>query len=255
MALRRLDPVTAGPPTSATLDALDALDGCRRRFQLRFLEGDREPGLGASVSVGSPRHRDARLAVLRRLVAVLPLDAWTGGVPDEALAAAAGRAGLTLAETEALQLSRPLRRLARALRGFTAGFAWSRAVPFRVSLGAASVHGALDLLLVGPPGMAAVCLVAGRGTGDGAALTVLLEALQARAARGGQVRAAVFAVDGEDERLRWASEPPIAPSSIDARLASALALGPVLSEGVERSRCEGLGCGFVRRCHPPERGL
>jgi hypothetical protein len=30
---------------------------------------------------------------------------------------------------------------------------------------------------------------------------------------------------------------------------------PALAEGLERGGCEALGCGFVRRCHPPERGL
>jgi hypothetical protein len=32
-------------------------------------------------------------------------------------------------------------------------------------------------------------------------------------------------------------------------------LGPALADVLERRGCEALGCGFVRRCHPPERGL
>ena len=253
-AFRRLEPVAAAPAASVTLEALQALEGCGRRFQLRFLEGCREPGLGTAAESGSARHRDARLAVLRRLVGTLPPDAWRGGVQAEALVAVAGRVGLTLAETEALQLAAPLRRLARALRGFSTGFAWSSTVPFRVSLGDGSVHGAFDLLLAGPPGVAAVCLVPGR-QGGGAAVTVLLEALRGRSAENVELRAAVFPVDGDEERLHWASESPVDPRSIDARLTAALALGPGLAEGLERAACEALGCGFVPRCHPPERGL
>jgi hypothetical protein len=187
-------------------------------------------------------------------VAALPPDAWRGGVQAEALAAVAGRVGLTLAETEALQLAGPLRRLARALRGFSTGFAWSSAVPFHVSLGNGSVHGAFDLLLAGPPGVAAVCLVPGRQAG-GATVTVLLEALRGRSAENVELRAAVFPVDGDEERLHWASESPVDPRSIDARLTAGLALGPGLAEGLERAACEALGCGFVPRCHPAERGL
>jgi len=175
-------------------------------------------------------------------------------VQDEALAAAAGRVGLTLAETEALQLARPLRRLARALRGFGTGFGWSNEVPFEVSLGTASVRGAFDLLLAGPPGVAAVALVPGRQGGQ-ATVTALLEALRGRTAGTPELRAAVFPVDGDEERLHWASEPPAALAAIEARLTAALALGPGLAEGVERAACEALGCGFVPRCHPPERGL
>jgi len=253
-ALRRLQPMAIAPAAAVTLDALQALEGCRRRFQLRVLEGAREPGLGAAAETGSPRHRDARLDVLRRLVAALPLDAWRGGVQAEALAVAAGSVGLTLAETEALQLARPLRRLARALRGFSTGFSWSSAVPFEVSLGNASVRGAFDLLLLGPPGAAVVCLVPGRQAG-GAMVTTLLEALRGRIAENLELRAAVFPVEGDEERLHWASESPVASSSIEARLTAALALGPGLAEGIERSACEALGCGFLPRCHPRERGL
>jgi hypothetical protein len=65
LALRRLEPVIASPDASVPLEALDALAGCRRRFQLRFLEGHREPGLGAAPAPDSPRHRDRRLEVLR----------------------------------------------------------------------------------------------------------------------------------------------------------------------------------------------
>ncbi|HEY1418907.1 MAG TPA: hypothetical protein VGF41_13445, partial [Myxococcaceae bacterium] len=128
------------------------------------------------------------------------------------------------------------------------------AVPFEVPVGTASVRGAIDLLLVGPPGAAAVCLVPGRQAG-GATAKVLVEALRRRSAEGLAVRAAVFPVDGDEERLHWASEPPVAPSSIVARLTAAVALGPALAEGIERSACEALGCGFLPRCHPRERGL
>jgi hypothetical protein len=86
-------------------------------------------------------------------------------------------------------------------------------------------------------------------------VTVLLEALRGRTTEGLELRAAVFPVDGDEERLHWASEPPVASSSLDARLTATLALGPGLTEGIERAACEALGCGFVPRCHPPERGL
>jgi ATP-dependent exoDNAse (exonuclease V) beta subunit len=253
-ALGRLEPVAIAPAASVSLEGLQALEGCARRFQLRFLEGVREPGLGTAAESRSPRHRDARLAMLRRLVGALPPGAWREGVQAEALAAAAGRFGLTLAETEALQLVRPLRRLARALRGFGSGFSWSSAVPFQLSLGNASVRGAFDLVLVGPPGVAAVCLVPGRQA-DGATVAVLLEALRSRTTETQELRAAVFPVDGDEERIQWVSEPPVAPSSVGAQLTAALALGPGLAEGIERAACEALGCGFVPRCHPPERGL
>src|SRR5262249_10498300 len=152
LALRRLEPVTVDAPASVPLAALDALQGCSRRFQLRFLEGHREPGLGDAPALDSPRHRDRRIAVIRELLAALHMEAWRTGIPDDALAAAAGRIGLTLAETEALQLVRPLRRLARALHGFIGEFSWTTGVPFQVRLGSASVHGVFDLLLSGAPG-------------------------------------------------------------------------------------------------------
>ena len=255
VALGRLEPVALPAPPWVPLEALEALEGCPRRFQLRVLEGQREPGIGAAADGHSPRHRDARLEVLRRLVAALPGEAWHAGVPDDALAAAAGRVGLTLAEAGALQLAAPLRRLGRALRGFTAEFSWATAVPFRLPLGAASVHGAFDLHLAAPRGEAVVRLVAGAQAGLGASAAVLLEALRARVVEGRAVRAALFPVDGEDEKLRWVSTPPVGPTEIAARLASALALGPALAESLERPGCEALGCGFVPRCHPPDRGL
>ena len=93
LALRRLEPVIASPDASLPLEALDAVEGCRRRFQLRFLEGHREPGLGAAPAPESPRHRDRRLEVLRQLLGALALEAWRDGVPDGALAAAAVGSG------------------------------------------------------------------------------------------------------------------------------------------------------------------
>src|SRR5262249_54934063 len=146
LALRRLEPVTVEAAASVPLAALDALEGCPRRFQLRFLEGHREPSLGAAPALDSPRHRDRRVDVIRELLGALTPEAWRAGIPDDALAAAAGRIGLTLAETEALQLVRPLRRLARALHGFTGEFSWATGVPFQVRLGNTSVHGVFDLV-------------------------------------------------------------------------------------------------------------
>jgi len=255
LALRRLEPVDAATEPVVPFEALAALEGCHRRFQLRFLEGHREPGLGAAPAPDSPRHRDRRVEVLRRLLGALAVDAWRDGLPDGALAAAAGSVGLTLAEAGALQLVGPLRRLARTLHPFTAGFSWAAQVPFRHRFGSVTVQGVLDLHLSGVPGEAVVCLVPGRHGGSPASTTVVLEALRARAGEGRQVRAALFAIDSEDERLRWASEGPVAPAEIEGRLRAALELGPALADALERRGCEALGCGFVRRCHPAERGL
>jgi hypothetical protein len=254
-ALQRLEPFVATVAPSVPLEALDVLEGCRRRFQLRFLEGHREPGLGAASAPDSPRHRDRRLEVVRRLLGQLATDAWRDGIPDGALAAAAGRIGLTLAEAEALQLVGPLRRLARMLHGFTTGFTWATGVPFRHALGSVMVHGVLDLHLSGAQGDAAVYLVPGRHGGSPAAPSILLAELRSRGGDGRQVRAALFGIDQEDEKLRWASDAPVARAEIEARLRSAVELGPALVDGLERRGCEALGCGFVRRCHPPERGL
>ena len=193
--------------------------------------------------------------MLRQLIAALPVGAWRDGVTDVALAAAAGRVGLTLAEAEALQLAGPLRRLARSLRGFAADFSWAVAVPFEVQLGTGTVHGTLDLSLSGAAGEAAVSLVPGAQAESPASVTVLVEALRAQAGDGRQVRAALFALDGGEERLLWASESPVPSPDVEARLCSALAAGTSLAEHLERHRCEALGCGFVRRCHPSERGL
>ena len=209
LALRRLEPVIASPDASLPFEALDAVEGCRRRFQLRFLEGHREPGLGAAPAPESPRHRDRRLEVLRQLLGALAVEAWRDGVPDGALAAAAGRVGLTLAEAEALQLVRPLRRLARMLRGFTRDSRGRLGVPFRHRLGSVTVHGTIDLHLSGAPGEAAVCLVPGKQGGSAVSESVVLEALRARAGEGRQFRAALLGVDQEDERLRWASDAPV----------------------------------------------
>jgi ATP-dependent exoDNAse (exonuclease V) beta subunit len=254
-AVGRLDPFVASAAHLVPVEALDALEGCRRRFQLRFLEGHREPALGAAGAPDSPRHRDRRLDVIRRLLGQLAVDAWREGIPDGALAAAAGRIGLTLAEAEALQLVAPLRRLARMLHGFATGFSWMTEVPFRHPLGSLTVHGVLDLHFSGPPGDAAVCLVPGRNGNSPAAVSIVLEELRTRVAAGRQVRAALFGIDQEEERLRWASDAPVTPAEIEARLRSAVELGPALADVLERRGCEALGCGFVRRCHPPERGL
>ena len=66
---------------------------------------------------------------------------------------------------------------------------------------------------------------------------------------------ALFAVDGDQERLHWASHPPAAPEEVEARVRAAFAAGTTLAERLERRGCEALGCGFVRRCHPSDRGL
>ena len=244
-------PRSTGP---VPVDALEVLDGCPRRFQLRFLEGHREPRAGTGGEGLSPRHRDGRLEAIRSLVAALAPEAWGAGLPDEVLGAAAGRAGLTLSEAEALDLLRPLRRLGRALRTFTAGFSWSTAVPFHVRLGEASVEGRFDLLLSGAPGEAALRLVAGAREGR-ATVAVLLAALRERAGEGREVRAAAFPVDGDEETIRWRSEPSVAPSALEAGLVSALALGSALAPALDRPACEALGCGFVARCHSSGRGL
>jgi len=47
----------------------------------------------------------------------------------------------------------------------------------------------------------------------------------------------------------------VSTAEIDAQLTAALVLGPALADGVERPVCEALGCGFLPRCHPGERGL
>jgi hypothetical protein len=255
-ALRRLQAVSV--PTAAPvlpLEALDALEGCDRRFQLRFVEGHREPGAGVAVPALSPRHRDARLDALRTMVAALPRSAWTAGVPDQALSAAVGRLGLTLAEAEALRLLAPVRRLGRALRPFAAEFEWSAGWAFRVRAGEAWVDGAFDLHLAGPPGEAAVRLVAGASSGSALGTAVLLQAMRERAGAGREVRAGVFAVDGEEEKVHWSASSPLEPSSVAARLAAAIALGSTLAPALERRVCEGLDCRFLRRCHPPGRGL
>jgi ATP-dependent exoDNAse (exonuclease V) beta subunit len=255
-ALRRLEPAAVRlREVSIGLEALEALDGCPRRFQLRFIEGHREPGAAAVGSGLSPRHRDGRLAVLRQLLVALAPEAWAAGLPDEALASAAARVGLTLAEAGALGLLAPLRRLSRALRGFTQGFAWSTGVPFRVPLGNATVEGCFDLHLSGAPGDAALCLAGGTRAGSAATVAVLLEALHRRAGEGRAVRAAVFAIDGDEEKVRWMSAAPVALPVLDERLASALALGTELGPPLDPPACEALGCGFTARCHPPGRGL
>ncbi len=255
-ALRRLEPVELPRRTgSVPVDALEALEGCPRRFQLRFLEGHREPGAGMGGEGLSPRHRDGRIDVLRSLLVALPPEAWAAGLPDDALGAAAGRVGLTLSEAEALDLVRPIRRLGRALHAFTAGFSWSTAVPFRVRLGEAWVEGRFDLHLSGAPGEAALRLVAGARGERRATAAVLLAALRESAGEGREVRAAVFAVDGDEEKVRWTSEPPVALSALEAGLVSALALGSALAPALDRPACEALGCGFVARCHSSGRGL
>ena len=202
-----------------------------------------------------PRHRDGRLDGVRRLLAALPRDAWAAGLPEAALAAAAGRAGLTLAEAEALRLITPLRRLGPALRPFADGFAWSASVPFRVELGACAVDGAFDLLLSGDRGDAAILFVAGARSEPGGAASVMLEALHRMLGEDRQVRAAVFPLDGDEAKLRWISEPPVELAALAGQLEAALALGPTLGAALDRPACEALGCGFVARCHPPGRGL
>jgi len=254
--LHRLEPARVRPcEAPVPVDALGALEGCARRFQLRFLEGHREPGAGTAASLLSPRHRDARLPLLRRLLTLVPQEAWAAGLPEPVLGAAAGRLGLTPSEAEALQLLAPLRRLGRALRPFAGEFSWSAAVPFEVRLGEVRVEGSLDLLLSGPPGDAALCLAPGARPGAQAAATVLLEALRRSVSPGRPIRAAVFGVDGNEERLGWISEPALPLSALEARLMEALALGPALAPALEKTACEALGCGFVRRCHPGGRGL
>jgi len=248
--LQRLAPVSVPIGTLAVpLDVVEVLEGCPRRFQLRILEGLREPGAPALPGLRSPRHRDARLEVLRRLVATLDPVAWHAGIPDAALAAASGRLGLRLAEVRALAIASPLRRLGQALHGFGSDFLRSAAVPFRVELGPAVVQDAFDLHLSGARGEAAVRLVSGRGSEWGNA--VLLQALRARGAAERPVRAASFLIDGEEEKLRWVSASDVDLPSLGERLVSAFALGPGLADRLARPSCEALGCGFVPRCHPP----
>ena len=256
VALRRLEPATVpAEEWSVGLDAVDALAGCPRRFQLRFLEGLREPGAGVVGATLSPRHRDGRLDVLRQLLALLPRDGWAAGLPDEALGAVAGRVGLTLAEAGALDLLAPLRRLGRALRPFTADFAWSTGVPFQVALGGLLLSGRFDLHLSGTPGEAVLCVAAGARGEREATVSVLLEALRQRASEGRALRAAVFCIDGEEERIRWLSAAPVTASVLEERLVAARRLGKELAPRLDRTACEALGCGFVGRCHPPGRGL
>src|SRR5262249_17325999 len=127
--------------------------------------------------------------------------------------------------------------------------------PFEVRMGNTSVQGVFDLLLSGAPGDAAVCIVPGVQPRSPASVSVVLEALRARASEGRQLRAALFGLDQQDERLHWASDATVGPVGIEARLPSAMSLGPALADALERHGCEALGCGFLRRCHPPDRGL
>ncbi len=255
-ALRRLEPAAARPRLAQlSLDALQPLEGCNRRFQLRVVEGHREPGLGAAAGVAGARHRDGRISGVRRLLAAIPGEAWATGPSEEALAAGAGQLGLTVAEAEALGLAAPVRRLGQALRAFARGFAWSAAVPFRVELGSCAVEGAFDLLLRGEGEDAALSVGPGARADGGIATAVLLEALRRRAGVERRLRAAVVPVDGTGTMIGWVSSAPVALASVASRVETALALGPALAERLPRAACEALGCGFLARCHPPERGL
>jgi len=254
-ALRRLEPAGVRPSVAEVpVDALAPLEGCARRFQLRFLEGHREPGAGGAGASLGPRHRDGRLDGVRELLAALPAEAWAAGLPDAALAAAAGRTGLTLTEAEALGRIGPVRRLGQALRAFTDGFVWTAAVRFRVELGASAVRGGFDLLLSDERGDAAVVCLPGRSE-SGAVSSVLLEALRRATGEGRPVRAAVFPLDGDEAKLRWVSSAEVELADVSRRLDAGLAQGPALAPALDRPACEALGCGFLRRCHPTGRGL
>ena len=118
-----------------------------------------------------------------------------------------------------------------------------------------AIDGAFDLLLSGDRGDAALSLVHGSRSEPGATAAVLLEALRRRAGDDRPLRAAVVSLDGSEPKLAWVSGPPVELAAVASRLDTALALGPALAAALSRPACEALGCGFLARCHPPERGL
>ena len=122
-ALGRLErpPPLGQAPVPLSLEALEDVASCPRRYRLRWVEGHRErPGRGGSGAV-SPRHRDAAPSLTGQLLAALPPEAWRSGVPDAVAAPALARLGLGLGEGQALGILPMLRRLAPGLAAFEGG--------------------------------------------------------------------------------------------------------------------------------------
>jgi ATP-dependent helicase/nuclease subunit A len=238
-------------------EAVEDQRHCRRRFQLRHLEGHREGPGRAAGHVVSPRHRDARPGLVRALLSNLPANALVEGLPPGVVGPILGRMGLTVGEAEALDLLAPLRRLARALNGFAAGWLWEAGSPFQLSLGNVVLEGRHDLVFSNGREAAALALAFGPAPSSGYPVltSALLEALGEGSLGGGELRAAVVPVDTTVERIQWSGKPPLTRAELTEAAHGALQLEEPLAPVLELPRCEALGCGFASRCHPGKRGL
>jgi len=256
-ALARLRPLE--PPTSGrvvlSLEALEDVAGCPRRFRLRWVEGHRErPGRGG-IALSSPRHRDAAPSLARKLLASLPPASWAEGLPDARIAPSLARLGLSPAEGQALGILPALRRLSPALAGFVSGWTWTPDAPLRLDLGGVEVRDLLPLLLESPRAVRAVTVLAGPPGTEGAPAAEAATLAALGAEEGRPVQVAAVPLEGGRPEVGWSDAPRLGHEALRAAAAAAVhaqhALPPVLA----RERCLALGCGFVARCHGRTRGL
>ena len=184
-------------------------------------------------------------------------EAWAGGLPEAALAAGAGRVGLTLAEAEALRLAaagaasragapRASPADSPGPRRCRSGWSWERwRSTARSTCSCPETAGT-------PPCRS--CRVRGPS--------------RARRRRCSSRRCGARAGDGRADPRRGGSprreRGEAAPGCPDRRWTSprSLPVSTPRSHSVQRwpvpcqrPACEALGCGFLARCHPPERGL
>src|SRR5262249_44131152 len=241
------------PPARAqlalSLEALEDVAGCPRRFRLRWVEGHRErPGRGA-IAPASPRHRDAAPGLAPQLLAALPPASWAAGLPDDVLAPALARLGLSPAEGQALGILPALRRIAPVLGRLGSGWTCATGVPLHLDLDGMEVRDLLPLVLESREARRAVTLVPGPPGTEGTPATeaAVLAALGTDDRRAVQV--AAVPLEGGGPEPRWSDAPRMGREALRAAGGAAVDARQALPPVLPRDRCVALGCGFVARCH------
>ena len=251
-----LHPAWEAVPLPAT--ALEDFHRCPRRHwllhQVGLLPGADDGGGAVSARELPVRHVGARESLLADLASALGLEAWAAGVPDGALAPHLTVLGLSLGEARALRLVAPLRALAatQAVKRAVASGVATPSGELVLAAGPALLLARATLLWADTEALHLLLLVSGKPPPFGldafqVTSSVLWHAAKPRAS---VCRVGLSFVDGPDAEPRWLDSPPLSRAALAEEAQALLDASGAIPGCLPVSRCHGLGCGFLSRCHP-----
>jgi ATP-dependent helicase/nuclease subunit A len=246
--------------SSVRLEArqLEDFHRCQRRAWLLhgvgLSPGAGEAGQATSLEELPVRHVGARESVLLGLASALSQDDWAAGVPDAALGPHLAVLGLSLGEARALRLLAPLRALAatEAMKAAVASGTMVEAGELVLSTGEALLVARAALAFHDAETLHLLVIALGTPPPLGLdAYRVTTSVLWHAAEGAGRARRVGLSfVDGPDAEPFWLDTAPLSPEALAGEAEAFLHAAAGVPATLPVERCEALGCGFRRRCHP-----